>query len=164
MYSCIQQSSLTQVAAITGYACRPTSEICTGGYITLKDGQTLEYDWLVLALGAETASFGIPGVRELALPFCTYDDAVRVRRNIACLEGLLHTVSGPPSLDRFKLTPIQLRLGAGCYRVFFSRLFGEGVGQWRSVAIRASALLQALSVAEWAVGGYALQEIIRSHT
>ena len=51
----------------------------TGGYITLKDGQTLEYDWLVLALGAETATFGIPGVRELALPFCNFDDAVRVR-------------------------------------------------------------------------------------
>ena len=58
---------------------RPPCDACAGGYITLKDGQTLEYDWLVLALGAETASFGIPGVRELALPFCTYNDAVRVR-------------------------------------------------------------------------------------
>lgn len=52
--------------------------IHTGGLITLADGQTVEYDWLVLALGAETATFGIPGVRELALPFCTYDDAVKV--------------------------------------------------------------------------------------
>ncbi len=33
----------------------------------------------MLALGAETATFGIPGVRELALPFCTFDDAVKVR-------------------------------------------------------------------------------------
>ena len=53
--------------------------VLLGGHITLKDGQTLEYDWLVLALGAETATFGIPGVRELALPFCTFDDTVRVR-------------------------------------------------------------------------------------
>jgi len=51
---------------------------CTGGLITLADGQTVEYDWLVLALGAETTTFNIPGVKELALPFSTYNDAVKV--------------------------------------------------------------------------------------
>ena len=50
-----------------------------GGVVTLADGQTVEYDWLVLALGAETATFGIPGVRQLALPFCTFDDALKAR-------------------------------------------------------------------------------------
>lgn len=50
----------------------------TGGLITLADGQTVEYDWLVLALGAETTTFNIPGVKELALPFSTYNDAVKV--------------------------------------------------------------------------------------
>lgn len=49
--------------------------------MTLADGQTVEYDWLVLALGAETASFGIPGVRDLALPFCTFEDATKVCTN-----------------------------------------------------------------------------------
>ena len=52
--------------------------ICSGGLITLADGQIVEYDWLVLALGAETTTFGIPGVRELALPFSTFDDANKV--------------------------------------------------------------------------------------
>ncbi len=46
--------------------------------MTLADGQHIEYDWLVLALGAETSTFGIPGVKQLAIPFCTYDDAVKV--------------------------------------------------------------------------------------
>ena len=53
--------------------------------MTLADGQTVEYDWLVLALGAETASFGIPGVRDLALPFCTFDDALKVHTNTVYL-------------------------------------------------------------------------------
>ena len=55
----------------------------TGGLITLADGQTVEYDWLVLALGAETSTFGIPGVKELALPFSTYDDAVKVPAHLS---------------------------------------------------------------------------------
>lgn len=45
----------------------------------LADGAAVEYDWLVLALGSRSTTFGIPGVRELALPFCTFDDAQRVR-------------------------------------------------------------------------------------
>jgi len=78
---CLTRSGIASSSFLQG---RNASNECqlhahAGGYITLKDGQTLEYDWLVLALGAETASFGIPGVRELALPFCTYNDAVRVR-------------------------------------------------------------------------------------
>lgn len=82
----------------------------TGGRVTLADGQRIEYDWLVLALGSETSTFGIPGARELAIPFCTYNDALKVGlgsrcstrdgvqlQNIACqfaedLEILLHNV------------------------------------------------------------------------
>ena len=46
----------------------------------LEGGETIAYDWLVLALGAETRTLGIPGVKEHAMPFSTYDDAVAVRR------------------------------------------------------------------------------------
>ena len=49
-----------------------------GGTVVLDSGEGLPYDWLVLALGAETNTFGIPGVKEYALPFSTYDDADRV--------------------------------------------------------------------------------------
>ncbi len=57
-----------------------TITLSVGGRVVLADGGAVEYDWLVLALGSRTATFGIPGVRELALPFCTFDDAQRVRR------------------------------------------------------------------------------------
>lgn len=32
----------------------------------------------MLALGSDSVFFGIPGVKEHCLPFCTYNDAVRV--------------------------------------------------------------------------------------
>lgn len=51
-----------------------------GGTVTLGNGSVVEYDWLVVALGAESTTFGIPGARELAVPFCTYADALQVKR------------------------------------------------------------------------------------
>ena len=44
----------------------------------MVDGQQLQYDWLVLALGSSTSFFGIPGVKDLALPFNDFKDAMRV--------------------------------------------------------------------------------------
>ena len=44
----------------------------------LADGGSVPYDWLVVSLGAETATFGVPGVKENAIPFSTYQDAQRV--------------------------------------------------------------------------------------
>lgn len=49
-----------------------------GGVVVLADGASVPYDWLVVSLGAETATFGVPGVRECALPFATYQDSQRV--------------------------------------------------------------------------------------
>lgn len=46
--------------------------------VLLSDGVSIPYDWLVLALGSETNTFGVLGVKELALPFSTYDDALKV--------------------------------------------------------------------------------------
>ena len=59
-----------------------------GGVVMLQDGASVPYDWLVVSLGAETSTFGIPGVKDCALPFSTYQDAERVRRRLpACLLG-----------------------------------------------------------------------------
>lgn len=63
-----------------------------GGTVILTSGQSLPYDWLVLALGAETATFGIPGVKEYAVAFSTYEDAVRVN---ARLEALASSAAMP---------------------------------------------------------------------
>ena len=49
-----------------------------GGTVLLTSGERLPYDWLILALGSETNSFGVPGVEEYALPFSNFDDASRV--------------------------------------------------------------------------------------
>ncbi len=45
-------------------------------------GAPLQFDYLVLAAGATTATFGIDGVREHAYPLKTLSDAVRLRDHI----------------------------------------------------------------------------------
>lgn len=59
----------------------------SGGTITLADGQRLQYDWLVLALGSSTSFFGIPGVKDLALPFNDFKDAMKVLRRVEQIEA-----------------------------------------------------------------------------
>jgi NADH dehydrogenase len=50
--------------------------------VSLRDGATLPYDVLVLAIGAVTASFGIEGVEEHALGLKSMADAEHVRSEI----------------------------------------------------------------------------------
>ncbi len=45
-------------------------------------GQPLEYDYLVLALGSTSNSYGIPGVEEYAIPLKSVNDALRIRDKI----------------------------------------------------------------------------------
>ena len=61
-----------------------------GGQVKLADGQVVEYDWLVLALGSETSTFGIEGVKELAVPFCSFDDAMKVGGSLSCRTDHCH--------------------------------------------------------------------------
>lgn len=53
--------------------------------ITLRQTGALAYEYLILALGSETAYFDIPGLREYALPLKTFDDAIRMRNAIEAL-------------------------------------------------------------------------------
>ncbi|KAI7840189.1 hypothetical protein COHA_005972 [Chlorella ohadii] len=57
-----------------------------GGTVVLADGGSVPYDWLVVSLGAETSTFGVPGVKESALPFATFQDAQRVNERLTLLE------------------------------------------------------------------------------
>jgi len=50
--------------------------------VHLADGDTVGYDTLVLATGAESHDFGIPGVAEHALPLKHLDDALALRRHV----------------------------------------------------------------------------------
>lgn len=45
----------------------------------------LEYDYLVLTLGSESAFFGIPGAEEFSLPFKSFSDALRLRNAVEFL-------------------------------------------------------------------------------
>jgi NADH dehydrogenase len=56
--------------------------------VSLADGDNLPYDFLVVASGATTKYFGIPGASENSLPLYTLADARRLRnRVLATLEG-----------------------------------------------------------------------------
>ncbi len=51
--------------------------------VLLKDGTSLPFDDLVIAFGAVTASFGVPGVEEHALYMKCLADAFRIRQRLA---------------------------------------------------------------------------------
>ncbi|KAI4326157.1 hypothetical protein MLD38_031498 [Melastoma candidum] len=57
-----------------------------GGTVQLESGRLIEYDWLVLALGAEVKLDVIPGAAEYALPFSTLEDACKVDDTLKALE------------------------------------------------------------------------------
>jgi NADH dehydrogenase len=57
-------------------------------HVTLADGTALDYDRLVVATGATTGYFSVPGAREHALPMYTLADARRLRNAVlGCLEA-----------------------------------------------------------------------------
>ncbi|GIL55110.1 hypothetical protein Vafri_10725 [Volvox africanus] len=55
------------------------------GYVALSDGTSLPYDYLLVALGSQPDSRGVPGVREWAVPFNTFEDAMRVKGTLDLL-------------------------------------------------------------------------------
>jgi NADH dehydrogenase FAD-containing subunit len=56
--------------------------------ITLADGTTRSYDYLVVAIGARDNFYGVPGAREHAAPYWSYEDVVALRQRA------LHVPSG----------------------------------------------------------------------
>ncbi|WJX47807.1 Nuclear pore complex subunit [Trifolium repens] len=57
-----------------------------GGTVHLESGLHIEYDWLVLALGAESKLDVVPGAIEFAIPFSTLEDARKVNNRLKILE------------------------------------------------------------------------------
>ncbi|KAG8645578.1 alternative NAD(P)H-ubiquinone oxidoreductase C1, chloroplastic/mitochondrial isoform X1 [Manihot esculenta] len=57
-----------------------------GGIVLLASGLLIEYDWLVLALGAEAKLDAVPGAAEFAFPFSTLEDARKVDDKLRLLE------------------------------------------------------------------------------
>jgi NADH dehydrogenase len=61
--------------------------------VTVDRGEPLPYDYLVLAAGAVSADYGVPGVDKYGFTLKTVDDAVRVRSSI--LDRLERVAAGP---------------------------------------------------------------------
>ena len=74
-----------RVAAVQPQAQTADGGSEAGGTVVLDSGESLPYDWLVLALGAETNTFGIPGVKEYALAFSTFQDAEKLKSKLDAL-------------------------------------------------------------------------------
>lgn len=56
------------------------------GTVHLESGIIVEYDWLVLAVGAEAKVDVVPGSAEYSIPFTTLEDARRVDNKLRMLE------------------------------------------------------------------------------
>jgi NADH dehydrogenase len=50
--------------------------------VVVDEGPPIPYDWLILAAGAVSSDFGVPGVAEHAIPLKTLADATRVRSTV----------------------------------------------------------------------------------
>ena len=65
--------------------------------LRLEDGSTLEFDYLILAAGAETSFFNIAGMAEHAWPLYTLADAVALRTHL--LSTLEQVASADSAVD-----------------------------------------------------------------
>ena len=68
-----------------------------GHALMLQDGSALGFDYLIVAAGAETNFFGIPGMREHGWPLYTLTNAVQLRRHLlSTLEQAAADPAGAP--------------------------------------------------------------------
>lgn len=68
--------------------------------VKTKGGEVLLYDYLVIALGSQTADFGIIGVREYAYQFKSIDDAVAISVKIG---KLVKKIASGEKIDLLKI-------------------------------------------------------------
>src|SRR5215218_7734966 len=72
--------------------------------VLVGDGRRVGYDYLILAAGATTATFGIPGVEEHSFPLKTMPDALRLRAQL--LQQFELAENDPNEIDKGALTVV----------------------------------------------------------
>jgi NADH dehydrogenase len=72
--------------------------------VVTGEGHAIGYDWLILAAGATTATFGIPGVEEHSFPLKTMPEALRLRAHL--LHQFEQAVNDPAAIDQGALTVV----------------------------------------------------------
>ncbi|MGQ9837525.1 MAG: NAD(P)/FAD-dependent oxidoreductase [Cyanobacteriota bacterium] len=96
-----------------------------GNRVVLADGQTLDCDALVLALGGETPLERVPGAAEYAFPFRTLADAQRLRTHLKHLQDR-KPIQSPGSEGR---SPVRLAIaGAGASGVELACKLADRLG------------------------------------
>lgn len=68
--------------------------------VRTKGGEVLFYNYLVIALGSQTADFGIPGVGEYTYQFKSIDDAVAINLKI---QKLIKKMASGEKMDSLKI-------------------------------------------------------------
>jgi NADH:ubiquinone reductase (H+-translocating) len=98
--------------------------------VELEDSSSLRYDALILAAGATTNDFGIPGVAECAFPLYTLSEAIQLRQHIlGCFEA---TEREPALVDEGALTCVIVGGGptgvetAGTLAELFTKVLSKG--------------------------------------
>ena len=72
--------------------------------VLTQEGRSFPYDYLVLAAGATTNTFGIPGVEEYSFPLKTMPDALQLRAHL--LRQFELAENDPSEIDRGALTVV----------------------------------------------------------
>jgi NADH dehydrogenase len=72
--------------------------------VLTTDGRRVGFDYLIVAAGASTATFGIPGVSEHGFPLKTMPDALRLRAHL--LRQFELSVTNPDLIDQGALTVV----------------------------------------------------------
>jgi NADH dehydrogenase len=77
--------------------CEKVDLVSEQAEITLESGtvQIIQYDYLIIAIGAKNAYFGMKGARENTLSLRSVDDSIKLDRIIRCLrQGSIVTIVG----------------------------------------------------------------------
>lgn len=74
--------------------------------VTLADGRTYSYDYLVLAMGSETNFFTIPGIEEFAFSFKSAQEALALKQHFIDLLQMSKDVSKDDLVKRFHVTVV----------------------------------------------------------
>lgn len=97
--------------------------------LLFQDKTTLSYDQLVLAVGAETALYGVPGVAEHAFSIKTLSEALRLRHHITRCLKQAQAAQGP---ERIALSTFVV-VGAGTTGVEIASELAGLLRRWQTV-------------------------------
>jgi NADH dehydrogenase len=86
------------------------------------DGETISYDYLILATGSVTSTFGVPGVEEHAYSLKTLEEAVALKNHIICC---FETAAREPDAERRKSLLTFVIVGGGATGVEYSGALTE---------------------------------------